>query len=150
MKTPVLVIGVGNPFRNDDRAGLEVARQILSSASDHLDVLEMTGNPLTLLDLWKGYDEVILVDAVSSKSKPGTFQIINAGQQTIPAGMFNTSTHNMSVAEAIEMARNLDQLPEQLLVYGMEGENFQFGETLSQKMNEVIEQVAQHILSHIH
>lgn len=149
METSVLVIGIGNPFRSDDRAGLEVARRIKRSAKDCLKVLEIAGNPLTLLDLWKGYDEVLLVDAVSSKSKPGTFQIINAVQQTIPAGMFNTSTHNMSVAEAIEMARNLDQLPEQMLVYGIEGENFQFGETLSPQVNKAIERVVSHILSHI-
>jgi len=148
--TPVLVIGIGNVFRSDDRAGLEVARRIKRSANDCLKVLEVAGNPLALLDIWKGYDEVLLVDAVSSKSKPGTFQIINAVQQTIPAGMFNTSTHNMSVAEAIEMARNLDQLPEQLLVYGIEGENFQFGETLSPQVNEAIEKVVHHILKHIH
>ncbi len=150
MQTPVLVIGIGNPFRSDDRAGLEVARQIKRSAKDRLKVLEFAGNPLALLDAWKGYDEVLLVDAVSSKSRPGTFQIINAVQQKIPASLFNTSTHNMSVAEAIELARNLGRLPEQLLVYGIEGENFQLGETLSPHMNEVIEEVVHHILSQIH
>jgi hydrogenase maturation protease len=148
--TPVLVIGIGNPFRSDDRAGLEVAQQLKRMGNDRLKVLEVAGNPLTLLDLWKGYDEVLLVDAVSSKSKPGTFQIINAAQQEIPAGMFNTSTHNMSVAESIEMARNMSQLPERLLVYGIEGENFQFGETLSAHMDGVIEEVVGHILSQIH
>lgn len=148
--TPVLVIGIGNPFRTDDRAGLEVARRIKRSAIDRLKVLEVAGNPLALLDIWKGYDEVLLVDAVSSKSKPGTFQIINAVQQTIPAGLFNTSTHNMNVAEAIEMARNLDQLPKQMLVYGIEAKNFQFGETLSPHMDGVIDEVVRHILSHIH
>ena len=148
--TPVLVIGIGNPFRSDDRVGLEVARRIKRLANDRLKVLEVAGNPLALLDIWKGYDEVLLVDAVSSKSKPGTFQIINVVQQTIPAGIFNASTHNMSVAEAIEMARNLDRLPEQLLIYGIEGENFQFGETLSPRMEGVIEEVVRHIRSRIH
>jgi hydrogenase maturation protease len=149
MATPVLVIGIGNPFRSDDRAGLEVARRLKRSANELLKVLEFASNPLTLLDIWKGHDEVLLVDAVSSKSKPGTFQVINAVQQKIPAGLFNTSTHNMSVAEAIEMARNLDRLPEQLLIYGIAGENFHYGETLSPQINGVIEEVVRDILSHI-
>lgn len=148
METSALVIGIGNPFRSDDRAGLEVAREVKRTAKDRLEVLEITGNPLTLLDVWKDYEEVLLVDAVSSNSKLGTFQVIDAVQQTIPAGLFNTSTHNMSVAEAIEMARNLDQLPEQLLVYGIEGKNFQYGETLSPDMNKAIEEVVDHIRSH--
>lgn len=149
MQTPVLVIGVGNPFRSDDRAGLEVAGRIKTLAKDRFDVLEFASNPMALLDAWKGYDEVLLVDAVSSNSKPGTFRIINAVQQKIPSGMFNTSTHNMSVAEAIELARNLSRLPEKLLVYGIEGENFQFGETLSPYMNGVMEDVVHHILSRL-
>jgi hydrogenase maturation protease len=147
MQSPVLVVGIGNPFRNDDRAGLEVARRIKNSTNDRFDVLEFAGNPMALLDTWKNYDEVLLVDAVSSNSKPGTFQIINAVGQKIPSGLFNTSTHNMSVAEAIELARNLGRLPKQLWVYGIEGENFHFGETLSPYMDEVIEDVVRHILS---
>jgi hydrogenase maturation protease len=150
MKPPVLVIGIGNPFRSDDRAGLEVARRMKRSANDRLAVLEFGGNPLALLDIWKGFDEVLLIDAVTSKSQPGTFQIINAVEQSIPASMFNTSTHNLSVAEAIEMARNLERLPKRLLVYGIEGKKFQFGETLSPQMNGVIEEVVHHILSHVH
>lgn len=149
MTAPVLVIGIGNPFRSDDRAGLEVARRIKRSTNDCFDVLEFASNPMALLDTWKGYDEVLLVDAVSSNSKPGTFQIINAVEQKISASLFNTSTHNMSVAEAIELARNLGRLPKQLLVYGIEGKNFQFGETLSPYMNGVIEDVVCHILSRI-
>ena len=70
----MLVIGIGNPFRNDDRAGLEVAQDELNTlARDRLKVLEIAGNPMALLDLWKGFDEVLLVDAVSSKSDPGNF-----------------------------------------------------------------------------
>ncbi len=151
MKTemPVLLIGIGNPFRSDDRAGLEVAQRVQRSANDRLKVLQITGNPLALLDAWEGYSDVLLVDAVSSKSQTGPFQIIDAVQQTIPAGLFNTSTHNISVAEAIEMARNLGQLPERLKVYGIAGQNFQFGETLSSHVDGAIEEVVRHILSYI-
>ncbi len=147
MKPSVVVIGVGNPFRNDDRAGLEVARRIKSHTNDHVKVLEFTGNPLGLLDLWNGYEEVLLADAVSSNSKPGTFQKINAVQQTIPFGLFNTSSHNLGVAEAIEMARSLDRLPKQLLIYGIEGQNFEQGTTLSPQVDRAVEKVVRKIRS---
>jgi len=149
MKTSLLVICVGNPFRSDDRAGLEVAHRIKPHANDHVTVLECTGNPLALLDLWNGYDEVLLVDAVSSNSEPGTFQLIDAVQQTIPSGLFNTSSHNLGVAEAIEMARSLGRLPKQLWIYGIEGRNFEFGNTLSPNVGRVIEAVVREILSRI-
>jgi hydrogenase maturation protease len=149
MQTPALLIGIGNSFRSDDRAGLEVARRIKPSANNHLEVLEMAGNPLSLLDLWNGYDQVLLTDAISSKSTPGTFQIIDAVQQKIPSGLFNTSSHNLGVAEAVEMARSLRQLPKQLWIYGIEGENFEHGNTLSPRVNQAIDEVVKEILSRI-
>lgn len=149
IKKSTLVIGVGNPFRSDDRAGLEVARRTKSHSNEHVTVLECTGNPLALLDLWNDYDEVLLADAVSSKSEPGTFQLINAVQQTIPSGLFNTSSHNLGVAEAIEMARSLGRLPKQLWIYGIEGDNFEHGNALSPNMDRAIEIVVSKILSRI-
>jgi hydrogenase maturation protease len=149
MKKSTLVIGVGNPFRSDDRAGLEVARRIKPHSNDHVTVLEFTSNPLALLDLWNGYEEVLLADAISSKSEPGTFQLINAAQQTIPSGLFNTSSHNLGVAEAIEISRSLGRLPKQLWIYGIEGDNFEYGTTLSSKIERAIETVVKEILSRI-
>ena len=149
MKSLTLVIGVGNPFRCDDLAGLEVARRLKPHSNDRVTVLEFSGNPIALLDLWNGYDDVLLVDAVSSKSDPGTVQIINAVQQTIPSGLFNTSTHNLGVAETIEMARCLGRLPEQLLIYGIAGVNFEQGTALSPQLNRAIEWVVQEIIFRI-
>lgn len=140
---------MGNPFRSDDRAGLEVARRIKSHSNDQVTVLECTGNPLALLDLWNGYEEVLLADAIASKSKPGTFQVINVAQQTIPSGLFNTSSHNLGVAEAIEMARSLGRLPKQLWIYGIEGKNFEHSNALSPYMDRAIEAVVREILSRI-
>ena len=45
--------------------------------------------------------------------------------------LFRTSTHLLGVAEAVELGRELDRLPQRLTVYGIEGERFDVGEGLS-------------------
>src|SRR3954452_13627171 len=50
-----------------------------------------------------------------------------AAKQPIPRTMFNCSTHDLGVAEAIELARAFGKLPPRLIVYGIEGRDFDEG-----------------------
>jgi hydrogenase maturation protease len=142
-----LIVGIGNPYRCDDRAGLEAARRIQSQSGDGLEVLQFPGEPMTLLDLWEGWSRVFLIDAVSSGEKPGTLHILDAVQQPLPLNLFNTSTHNMSVADMIELGRTLGRLPGELWLYGIVGQCFECGESLSPEVEQAIDQVVGVILS---
>jgi hydrogenase maturation protease len=51
------------------------------------------------------------------------------------------STHVFGVAEAIELARALRQLPPVLVVYGVEGATFEMGAGLSAAVAAVVPQV---------
>lgn len=143
----MLVIGIGNAFRSDDAVGLFVARRLRSLENEHLIILEHSGEATTLMESWEGHDFVILVDALSSGRVPGAFLRINAVEDAIPAQFFSASTHNMGMAEAIELARTLGKLPEKLFVYGIEGKNYQPGETLSPEVERTINEVTEDIAS---
>ena len=56
--------------------------------------------------------------------------------QPLPAHFAHTSTHAFGVAEAIELARALRQLPSSLVVYGVEGTTFEPGMCLSTAVAE--------------
>jgi len=51
------------------------------------------------------------------------------------------STHAFSVAEAVELARALNQLPPRLIVYGIEGKNFDSCVGLSPEVKLAVEEV---------
>ena len=42
----------------------------------------------------------------------------------LPAELFRASTHHFGLAEAVELARAVGQLPERLVVFGIEGASF--------------------------
>jgi len=134
-----LVIGLGNPFRGDDAAGLEVAGRVRSSPA----IQNMTGS-YELIDLWSGSDEVIIVDATHSNSPAGTIHRFDPRRRPLPAGTF-ASTHAIGVAETIELARRLDRLPDQLSVYGIEAGSFARGTDISPAVAHAIELVAEEI-----
>jgi hydrogenase maturation protease len=136
-----LVIGIGNAWRSDDAAGLEVARALQDSPPEGVDVLAREGEPTELIDVWAGAEAVWLVDAVSSGAAPGTVHRLDASSEPLPAVLFRVSSHLVGLAEAVELARALDRLPPRVVVYGIEGARFEAGEGLSPEVVDAVERV---------
>ena len=147
----ICVIGVGNEARGDDAVGLEVARRLHRQRLPGVTVQELGGDLSSLLDRWQNADAVILIDASAPGASPGAIVRLEPLAQSIPKGVFPYSTHAFGVAEAIELARVLEQLPTRLIVYGIEGAQFDIGSELSaevlQAIPDVVQQVQQDIIA---
>src|SRR3989339_518475 len=142
---PILIIGVGNAYRGDDAVGLRIVQDIKKMSPDHVNVIEQSGDGISLMDSWKDSDAVILIDAVHSGAQPGTIHRFDVHTQTIPTKFFHYSTHAFGVAEAIELARALKQLPKNLIVYGIEGKCFEAGIGLSLEVEKAVEEVMKRV-----
>ena len=95
-----------------------------------------------LMGAWRGADLVVLIDTVHSGGKPGAIYRIEAHVEEIPRSFFHYSTHALSVAEAVELARALGQLPPRLVIYGIEGKNFESDISLSPEIQTAAEEAA--------
>ncbi len=137
----ILIIGIGNEFRSDDAVGILIARKIKSLNLPQIEVIEANGEGSELIELWKDKKSVIICDAVSSGSEPGKIHQIDASKNKVSTNFFNYSSHAFGLAEAIEISRKLNQLPDKLLIYGIEGKNFNFGKNISEEMIKASDQV---------
>jgi hydrogenase maturation protease len=149
MTAKVIVIGVGNAFRSDDGVGLMVARLLRDRVAAHVCVAEQSREAFALLGLWDQIDTVIIIDAIVCGSQPGTIHRFDAQEGAIPTAWFHGSTHTFGVAEAIELARALGQLPPRLLVYGIEGKHWEAGVGLSPEVEQVVPAVVERILQEV-
>ena len=145
----ICVIGVGNAFRGDDGVGLLVARQVGELALPGVTVLEQSGEGAALMEAWGKAAQVIVVDAVSSGSEPGSIHRFEPAGQGLPDFFSGHSTHAFGLAEAIELARQLDRLPAQLVVYGIEGKSFELGRGLSPEVEVAAEIVIEQIIQEL-
>jgi hydrogenase maturation protease len=145
----ILLLGVGNEYRSDDGVGLAVARKIHEKLIPSVTVKEESGEGAALMESWQGFQNVIIIDAVSSGAMPGTIFRIDANKETVPIKFFHYSTHAFSVSEAIELARAMHVLPSKLVIYGIEGNDFAAGTTISllvqQAAHKIIEQIVKEI-----
>jgi hydrogenase maturation protease len=144
-----IFIGVGNPFRGDDAVGRAVVGRLRGELPPEIKVQEESGDGTELLEAWEGADCVILVDAVQSGAPPGTIHRLDARFEKLPAWFSHSSTHSFGVAEAIELARTMGDLPAKLVVYGIEGLDFSAGTELSPEVAEVVPAAASLILQEI-
>ncbi|HYW71967.1 MAG TPA: hydrogenase maturation protease [Pyrinomonadaceae bacterium] len=137
------IVGLGNADRGDDAAGLLVARRLrelgVESAAE-------SGDPLSLIESFGQTNDLIIVDAVITGATPGTIRCREVGPDavaTLEGG--ETSTHGLGVAQAIELARILNRLPQQIRIYGIEGRCFEIGAPPSREVLAAVESLAQQL-----
>jgi len=141
MQPGILVIGIGNPDRRDDGVGLAVARMIRNGHT--VEVVEKTGDLLELIELWDGARLAIVVDAVSSGRPPGTVIRIDTAGSAIPERVH--STHGLGLQAAIELAREIGRLPDNLIFFAIEGLDFSHGRGFTDEVAAGVEACARMI-----
>ncbi len=134
----VTVVGVGNPYRRDDGVGWEVVNRMKDQAPPGVGLIKMSGEVATLLDIIQSSPHVFVFDAVVSGADVGTVLRFESHKSVIPAKLFNCSTHGLGLAEAIELARALHKMPQQLFIYGIECTDFDVGTGLSVEVQQAI------------
>lgn len=132
-----LVLGLGNAMRGDDGVGAAVARELGARAHP--------GDMAGLLDELARTRHAVLIDASVSGAAPGTIRRFDAADGPLPATVLRVSSHGAGLAEALEMARALDQLPPRCVVYAVEGAVFDHGAPLSPPVAAAVADVAARI-----
>lgn len=129
------VIGVGNPLRGDDGAGIAVARALRRRAPGGR-VWECGGEPADLLELFAAADDIVVVDAVAGAGSPGAIRWLAADSDF--ADVRATSSHGLGLAASISLARALGALPARLSILGIEGARFGVGEPMTADVERAV------------
>lgn len=141
-----LVIGVGNRDRGDDAVGPIAAEHL---AKRGCLAIECSADGAALLDLWEGRKKIILIDAMRSGAPSGTIRRFDAGQQRLQKTAFGISSHLFGPVEAVETARALGRLPPNLVIFGIEGGSYGFGEPLSPRVDQALESVIERVVDEL-
>jgi hydrogenase maturation protease len=139
----IYVIGIGNRFRGDDGAGLAVARALREMALPDVTVLEQDGDAAALLEILKTGEPLYIVDAVCSGAAAGTLFRLDVTDSPLPMSLRSGgSTHALGVAEALGLSRALGYPPARRVIYGIEGKDFAYGDSLSPSVRSAVEKTA--------
>jgi hydrogenase maturation protease len=136
---PIRVLGIGSPF-GADRLGLEVADALKNRFDARRVAVIACDRPgARLLEDLRGASAVLLIDAVRSGAPSGTLHRLDG--DAIPHQLErHISTHGFGLVEAIALARELNELPQRLMLLGAE---------MGSGTTETVERVAQAAVSQI-
>lgn len=150
MKT--MVLGIGNPILRDDGVGLHVIEALRQHVHNPMVTLETaTTGGLNLLDLLRGYEKVILVDAVNQEEgEPGEVKRFTLSDFQ---SVHSCNPHDVSLSEALQLAKQLGEtrLPSHIILIGITVNNtYEFGEQLSSTVASAIPTAVNLVLTELH
>lgn len=138
--SPIRIIGLGNELRGDDAAGLVAARRLRHAIGDRVEVIEAEMVGVDLIDMMKGAQVVILIDAARSGQNPGIIHRLDVSSHPMAVRMFPHSSHAIGISEALELARVMGVLPPKVIVYGIEAGNTEAGQILSSPVAQAVDE----------
>jgi hydrogenase maturation protease len=143
----VLVLGVGNPILSDDGVGIHVARELMRRKLPGIDVEELAASGLELLDVVRGYDKVIIVDAIqTTKGKPGELHILE--EKDFEKSIHGSSPHGINIATALALGRKLvpKEMPKEVVFFAIEAEDLvNVAERLTPKVAKALPGIVERI-----
>lgn len=142
-----LLVGLGHPYRSDDGFGPRAIEVLKEFFGDQYEYLQHSGDPADLMDCWD-QRSLVIIDAIQTPDpKPGTVHSIRPLEGAVFPAQKSLSSHALSLMDALELGRILQKLPKDLIVLGVEGENFAPGDQLSPSVAEALDQVIRMIPS---
>ena len=148
-KGHTIFIGIGNQHAGDDGVGLYIAHALKAKNLPETLVECQSGEGALLMASWENAQTAIIFDAVHSNGSPGKIYRFDPRKKSIPERLFNRSSHNFGVSEAVALAKVLNRLPPRLIVYGIEGHCFKQGTRLSPEMERAAQVVLNMALEEI-
>jgi hydrogenase maturation protease len=148
-RSKILVIGCGNILRGDDAAGPVCVRRMWDRGlPDGVQCADGGTGGMDVAFQMRGVAEVILVDACSSGSEPGTlFGVPGHEVENLPP-LSGINPHAFRWDHAIAFGRWLlkDDYPARVTAYLIEGESFEAGAGISPAVDRAIDRLVAHLL----
>ena len=142
-KGPLAVVGIGSPFRSDDIAGHLVIDLLNEKIGEKVVLKNVLGDPAELINIFSSFNSFYLIDACQNLD---SWQRIDLSKESIEDESAKTSTHGFGLSDSINMAKNLNLLPNKLILYALNGYNYEVGDTVSEKTLISVESVVEAIL----
>jgi len=142
-----LVLGVGNPILSDDGVGIHAARLLKEEGLTDVDVEELPAGGLELLDLVRGYDLVVIIDAIQTRDgKPG--DIYRLEEKDFERTVHGSSPHGINIATALALGRKIvpEQMPREVHFIAVEAKELvEVSESMTAEVERALPEVVRQV-----
>jgi hydrogenase maturation protease len=149
IKSPILVLGIGNILLHDEGLGVHVVKAMESmKLPGSVEILDGGTAGADLLDAVADRRKVIVIDALDADVPAGTIlrlkpeDLINDTAESI-------SLHEFSIAETLRMARHLHCEPKEVIIIGVKPMDINPGIGLTDSMTALLPKIIECVMAEV-
>jgi hydrogenase maturation protease len=135
-----LVVGVGSSILTDDGVGVHAVRRLVEEGlPEGIDAVEIGTGGLALLDLVRGYERLVLLDAIVTGAPPGTVHVLTGDDVALTAHL--GMSHEADLPTVLALSRELleETVPADVAVVAIEAKDVTtFSESLSPEVSAAL------------
>jgi len=122
MKKETIVLGLGNPLMGDEGIGVKLIEILKSVSADfpEADFVDAGTGGMSLLHLIAGRKRAVIIDCAIMGEKPGTIRRFSPDEVKTVKQLRHLSLHEVDILKVIELARRLEECPEEIIFFGIE------------------------------
>ena len=145
MKREWVVVGIGNPYRQDDRVGLKVAERLRQDGLD-CQVESLTVVGFEILEMIRGYERAIIVDACRFGMAPGT--VVEVSVDELGPVRTSVNSHAITLGTALKtgFACFPDEMPADIRILLIEVKEIS---ECSQQMSPEVERAVEEVVDRV-
>ena len=137
----ILVLGIGNPATGDQGLGVAVIRELLAQYEFPADVAVVDGGAgdMRLLALIAAAEQAFIIDAIESRSKPGSIFMFNSEELDV-APATRMSLNDLDIAQVLR-ASDLGGDSTATIIGVQPGRKRSFGDGLSREVRGAVPKI---------
>ena len=142
MKKTTIVLGLGNPLMSDEGIGVYLIDRLsdFSDSYPNVDFIDAGTGGLSLLHLFDGRKKAVIIDCANMEEEPGTIKKFTPEQVKSIKQLAHQSLHEQDLIKIIDMAKMLNQCPEEIVIFGIQPENVSLGQIFSIELEQKIDE----------
>lgn len=145
-----LVLGIGNILLSDEGLGVKAIGELEKRYRfpESVELLDGGTAGVELLAYLSGKKELIVIDAVTSGKPPGT--VVRLEGEDVPAlFMANISPHQLGLSNLLATARLTGEIPEKIILFGIEPKRVETGVGLSGEVASGLEKLIKAVVDEL-
>lgn len=147
MNKEVVVLGIGNILMSDEGIGPRLIEKLdaCKESFPHVEFVDIGTRSMSLLHLMADRRKAIIVDCALMGTSPGTIKRFIPQDVSSIKQLRHFSLHEADVLGIIEMSRQLGQCPETIVIFGIEPQSLEPGQSLSDTLSSKFDDYTQAI-----
>jgi hydrogenase maturation protease len=150
-----IVVGLGNPLMADEGIGTVLVDELAKLArdgklpSEQVEYYDGGCGGMYLLHIIAERQKVILIDCCLMGTEPGTIRRFTPDDVASVKQMAHLSLHEVDILKVIELAKEIGQCPDEIVIFGIEPvaikQQMHLNELLEVRLNDYISMIQKEI-----